>query len=680
MQRIVETGLVDRILKRNVSENAKKERGKYSLSFFIIDLILAVVSFYIMNYIRRGSFTLEPHYYVKLFILFCITWITILLLSKKYALASYPSLKSTFLLIAKTITYQVYLLALIVVFMGLYALSRKQILGSCLILFFLEIICYSSYYALIGKKLSDIHFSDSYLKIKVKNFSLYLLFNDFIILVTSFFLINFFKRGTFRLQDNYDGVLLIISALWMISAFFTRKFNKQKYRNYYYAFAPYIKSFILMTAAMALIVFTFRLFHYSRFQVFGTLGLMVILEAVFYYIYFISGRDRIEKRDVETIDEIRAILRQEELPMEVDLQFKRDHHIINPVVNKLKEKYLSENPDLYKFIYDNLKIDAIDISDTIVINTHTLYNIQTIDDQRITLLINLHRLNDFRWLNRYFLEVHRKIYNGGCFIGCADTIATYRKKIFKKYPKIIAQPLYIFNFIINRIIPKLPGIKKLYFFITKGRNRDLSRAEILGRLYFCGFKVIAEKVIADRYYYIVQRVKNPSIDTNPSYGPTIKLRRIGLDGEMMYINKFRTMHPYSEYLQNYIYEENRLNANGKFSNDFRITEWGRFMRKLWIDELPQVVNFLRGDLSLVGVRALSEHYYSLYPQDVKQLRSKFKPGLVPPYYADMPKSFDEIIASERNYFLQKQKHPFITDIKYFFKASYNIIFRHARSQ
>lgn len=679
MQRIIETGLVDIILRRNQTRNKIKENEKYSITFVFLDIILAVVSYFTMYYIRRGSFVLEPHYYVKLFILYCLTWIFFSLIFKKYALASYPDLKSSFLLIAKTTTYLIYTLAFIVVFMGLYALSRKQIIGSCMILFFLETLLYSVYYFLIGKKISEKHLSGGTLKIKVKDFSLYLLINDFVLLIAAFYFINFIKRGTFKLMDNYDGILLIVLALWLPAAFFTRKFNKQKYRNYYYAFAPYIKSFILMTAGMALVVFTFRLFHYSRFQVFGTLGLLVILEAVFYYIYFISGKNRIERGDIETVDEIKAMLKQEELPLEVDLRIRREHQLVTSVGNKLKEKYLSDNSELYKFIYDNLQVEMIDITDTIVVNTHNLYNIETIDDQRITLLINLHRLNDFRWLNRYFLEVHRKIYNGGYFIGCADTIATYRKKIFTKFPVLFAKPIYWGNFVINRIFPKLPGIKRVYFFLTKGRNRDLSRAEILGRLYFCGFKVIAEKEINDRYYFIVQRVKNPSIDENPSYGPTIKLRRVGLDGEIMYIHKFRTMHPYSEYLQSYIYNENKLNQLGKFRDDFRITEWGKIMRKLWIDELPQLVDFLRGDLSLVGVRALSEQYYNLYPEDVKRLRSNFKPGLIPPYYADMPKSFDEIVDSERNYFLRKRKHPFRTDIKYFFKAVYNIIFKHARS-
>ena len=96
--------------------------------------------------------------------------------------------------------------------------------------------------------------------------------------------------------------------------------------------------------------------------------------------------------------------------------------------------------------------------------------------------------------------------------------------------------------------------------------------------------------------------------------------------------------------------------------------------------MDQIVNFFQGDLNLVGVLALSQHYFGLYPKELQELRTKFKPGLIPPYYADMPKTFDEIIESERQYLNNKQTHPFSTDVRYFFKAMYNIVIKRARSQ
>ena len=58
---------------------------------------------------------------------------------------------------------------------------------------------------------------------------------------------------------------------------------------------------------------------------------------------------------------------------------------------------------------------------------------------------------------------------------------------------------------------------------------------------------------------------------------------------------------------------------------------------------------------------------------------KYKPGLLPPYYADMPKTLEEIMSSELKYLEAYEKSPFATDVKYFFKVFYNIIIKKARS-
>ena len=124
---------------------------------------------------------------------------------------------------------------------------------------------------------------------------------------------------------------------------------------------------------------------------------------------------------------------------------------------------------------------------------------------------------------------------------------------------------------------------------------------------------------------------------------------------------------------------NRLDTGGKFRNDFRITTIGKFMRKFWLDELPMLINWLKGDLKLVGVRPLSKHYFSLYTKELQEKRIKYKPGLVPPYYADLPKTLEEIMASEMRFLELYEKKPFITNFRYFFRAIFNILFRKARS-
>ena len=207
----------------------------------------------------------------------------------------------------------------------------------------------------------------------------------------------------------------------------------------------------------------------------------------------------------------------------------------------------------------------------------------------------------------------------------------------------------------------------------------MSKAETFGRLYSCGFKIIDEKTVNNMLFFIAKKVKKPTYDKTPTYGALIILKRIGKDYKKFNVYKLRTMHPYSEYLQEYIYNLNSLQTGGKIKDDFRISPEGRFMRKFWIDELPMLVNVLKGNIKLVGVRPLSPHFFSLYSEDLQKLRTQFKPGLIPPFYADLPKTFDEIMESEKKYLNLCKKSQFITDLKYFLLAFKNIVFKGARS-
>jgi lipopolysaccharide/colanic/teichoic acid biosynthesis glycosyltransferase len=163
------------------------------------------------------------------------------------------------------------------------------------------------------------------------------------------------------------------------------------------------------------------------------------------------------------------------------------------------------------------------------------------------------------------------------------------------------------------------------------------------------------------------------------YGPLIALSRVGKSGEMIKVYKLRTMHPYSEFIQGYVYRLHDLQGGGKFKNDFRITSWGSICRKIWLDELPMLMNFLRGDMKLIGVRPLSRHYFELYRKDVQERRIKYKPGLIPPFYVDMPADLEEIQASELKYLDAYDSSPFYTDFRYFWISGWNILFRKARS-
>ena len=84
-------------------------------------------------------------------------------------------------------------------------------------------------------------------------------------------------------------------------------------------------------------------------------------------------------------------------------------------------------------------------------------------------------------------------------------------------------------------------------------------------------------------------------------------------------------------------------------------------------------------MKVVGVRPLSQHYFNLYSKELQEKRIKNRPGLIPPYYADMPETLEEIQESELRYLDSYEKHPLRTQLRYFWKAFYNILFRRARS-
>ena len=285
-------------------------------------------------------------------------------------------------------------------------------------------------------------------------------------------------------------------------------------------------------------------------------------------------------------------------------------------------------------------------------------------------------------LNTLLNETNEAMPEGGYMLCHTRTAALKRKLIMKRYPWGINYVVFTLHFLWHRVIPKLRPTKKIYFWVTKGKRRTFNRVEVLGRLYRAGFEVVNEEYRLSEFYVLARKVKSPIWDDKPSGGLLIKLQRVGKDGKLIGVYKFRTMYSYSEYLQPYIYEHNHLQKGGKFADDYRVTPWGKWMRKLWIDELPMFINFFKGEMKLVGVRPLSRHYFSLYTPEMQELRTKVKPGLLPPFYYDKqtPKTIEDVQASERRYIEAFLQHPVLTDIRYFFGTIGNIIFHRKTSK
>ena len=108
--------------------------------------------------------------------------------------------------------------------------------------------------------------------------------------------------------------------------------------------------------------------------------------------------------------------------------------------------------------------------------------------------------------------------------------------------------------------------------------------------------------------------------------------RLGSKGHRFKMIKFRTMRPDAEALL-----QQKLDAHPelreewerhyKLKNDPRITRVGRFLRASSLDELPQLINVLRGEMSIVGPRPLPDYHMVKLSESLQSLRSRVRPGL-----------------------------------------------------
>jgi exopolysaccharide biosynthesis polyprenyl glycosylphosphotransferase len=114
-----------------------------------------------------------------------------------------------------------------------------------------------------------------------------------------------------------------------------------------------------------------------------------------------------------------------------------------------------------------------------------------------------------------------------------------------------------------------------------------------------------------------------------SEGPILfRQTRVGLNKRMFNMYKFRTMIPNAEEVQEKLMSMNEMSGPVfKIKNDPRVTPLGRFLRKTSIDELPQLFNVLRGQMSLVGPRAMSRRDFELFNTDTHRRRFSVKPGI-----------------------------------------------------
>ena len=166
-----------------------------------------------------------------------------------------------------------------------------------------------------------------------------------------------------------------------------------------------------------------------------------------------------------------------------------------------------------------------------------------------------------------------------------------------------------------------------------------------------------------------------------SRGPAIYTqRRVGVAGRRFAFYKFRTMVHRSDDSIHRAYSERLINGWAKreggrafkLTADPRVTSFGRFLRKSSLDELPQLFNVLRGDMSLVGPRPPIEYEVDYY-QDWHKQRLQAKPGITGLWQvsgrSQVP--FDEMVMLDIHYM---EHWSFLLDLKILLRTIPVVIF------
>lgn len=143
-------------------------------------------------------------------------------------------------------------------------------------------------------------------------------------------------------------------------------------------------------------------------------------------------------------------------------------------------------------------------------------------------------------------------------------------------------------------------------------------------------------------------------------GVFFKQQRVGRDERVFWIYKFRTMRPDSE-------SKGLLTVGGR---DARITRVGYYLRKFKLDELAQLINILKGDMSWVGPRPEVPKYVNMYNEEQKTVLS-VRPGLT---------DYASLAYINENEILQKSSHPEQTYINEIMPAKLQMNLRYIKEK
>ncbi|MBN1561498.1 hypothetical protein JW998_14700, partial [candidate division KSB1 bacterium] len=496
------------------------------------DFVLFVASFFLAYY----AVIQTPHflnYYKKLLLFEIAVWFFTFVFYHKNTLLSSDKYNRILEKIIKSNVFLILSVSLLVVFLQLPSFSYWYILLHALLYAVFEFVFILFFASARGAIKTNRR--KKFRRPNFKRYSPQAVIVDFILLLLAFALTALWKFGP-RASLFHGPTLMIfgiVTCLWFFSGLWSKKFRRFQsvtHASIYHVLGIYMTSTVMLVSLASFLIVLIENFQFSRMLLLAPAFFLFLLElpaAMFrYYAFRLNRMDM----DIITSEHVNQFLQHNKAADHRESRQTLDYGTATGSEDAVAFIDELKNTSDKNFIYDFIR-QFIDLKKIAKRNVRLYSDVPgTAHAQPAALIVHETPLSSVKYFNRYLLELHTVLHDQGYLVCCVKSSAQEKKEVFLKYPGLFAFFFFFFDYSFHRILPKLPFFNSVYHVFFNGHLKYLTRTETLGRLAFCGFRIIAEQEDHGYFYFIVQKKTNFHQDRDPIYGPLIKLKRVGYGG------------------------------------------------------------------------------------------------------------------------------------------------------
>lgn len=420
---------------------------KKTLTLALIDLSLLLLAFALTHLLNYRNFAFAGKS-IQLFYLHLLIWLAVTLFSGKVSRLPRLSIPMGASLLAQAAVTSLFLLSLVIVGLHYTFHSRAMAYGTLVAFLILELAAFVSWQLFSGP-IPHIKTTAPDLPLAA-NLSRRLFLVDFVAFLLAFTVAEFFFHGYITLTLRFDR-LLIQLGLWLGSSLASGKFRGDNLDGFDNALGAVLRSALFMAAGLALFVFLFRLEVPSLAFVFEPILFLTVLEIPLFWLYCSYRKNKNITNDIEDTAEVATLIGQvKDQPL---LKPASKRTVTDPAREKLRHALEFLKSGMFEFLEKYLDLEKIDRADCVLLSTDNLFNLEVLEEEGSRLIVNLHKINDVRWFNRYFLLAHRKLQTDGYLVGMAQTPTTHLEYYRQRYPHWLAACFYGGNFLWRRVFP-----------------------------------------------------------------------------------------------------------------------------------------------------------------------------------------------------------------------------------